>query len=80
MQPIVDRLEVTFGDGLQVERLNAVDGDIGQAAFESLRLPGHPSVVLFLPDGTEQIRLFGVVSKETLMQEIQASIDALAAG
>jgi thiol:disulfide interchange protein len=72
MQPVVDRLEASYVDQIVVERLNAADGDAGQATFDELRLPGHPSIVIFLSDGTEVVRLFGVVTEDALLQEIQA--------
>jgi len=72
MQPIVDRLQGEFGGQIAFAYLNAVDGGEGQAAFESLSLPGHPSYVIFNRDGTEVYRSFGGVNQAVLGGAVDA--------
>ena len=50
--------------------LDALDGRDGQAVFGQLALRGHPSYVIFAPDGAEVYRSFGVVAEETLQEVI----------
>ena len=71
MTPIVNGLENEFADQIFFLRLNAADGAEGESAFNRLSLPGHPSFVIFTPDGQEQERLFGVVEAETLRTAIE---------
>lgn len=59
MMPIVDGFEDEYGDQITFERLNALDNGVGQATFNQLQLPGHPSFVLFSAGGTEVWRGFG---------------------
>lgn len=66
MTPIVNGLEAEFADQIFFLRFNAADGADGETAFKRLSLPGHPSFVIFTPDGQEQERLFGVVEAEVL--------------
>lgn len=72
MQPIVDGLEEQYGAEITFVYLNAADDDVGQSAFESLGLPGHPSYVIFSVDGTEQYRAFGLVDEAQLAQAIES--------
>lgn len=66
MTPIVNGLENEFTDQIFFLRLNAADGADGETAFNRLSLPGHPSFVIFTPEGQEQERLFGVVDEAAL--------------
>lgn len=70
MRPIVDGLQEEYDGQITFAYLNAKDGESGQAIFESLNLPGHPSYVIFTPDGTEQYRSFGIVEDVTLIDAI----------
>ncbi len=74
MEPIVRGLTELYGDEVTFLRLNAREE--GQAAFEAGNLPGHPSYVLLLPDGSETWRGFGVLSFEDIEMAIQASLEA----
>jgi hypothetical protein len=65
MQPTVRRLEDTYGDEVTFVRLNA-ESDTGARLFQQLGLPGHPSYVIFTPDGREVFRTFGVVAPDVL--------------
>ena len=75
MTPIVHGLENEFADQLFFLRLNALDGAEGQSAFNRLSLPGHPSFVIFTPNGQEQERIFGVVEPEMLGTAIRNVLD-----
>lgn len=72
MTPIVNGLETEFADRVSFLHLNAADGAAGEAAFKRLLLPGHPSFVIFTPDGQEQERLFGVVDEAALRTAIES--------
>lgn len=76
MRPIVDRLHAEFGESVAFTYLNAADSGAGQAAFESLSLPGHPGYVILLPDGTESYRGLGLVEETVLRSAIMAALDA----
>lgn len=72
MQPIVNRLEELYDNEIAFIALNAADDDTGQAAFESIGLPGHPSYVIFRADGTEHYRGFGLLGEEQLIEAIES--------
>jgi hypothetical protein len=74
MTPIVHGLEEEFRANIEFLYMNAADGAEGQRTFQSLRLPGHPSYVLFGSDGKEIYRGFGLVEAETFRNEIRASL------
>jgi hypothetical protein len=71
MQPIVDRLEAAYGERVGFVRANALDGDVGEAAFRALGLPGHPSVVILAADGAEVFRGFGVLTEDFLRPALE---------
>jgi len=75
MTPIVNGLEDEFSEWIFFTRLNAADGAEGEATFNRLSLPGHPSFVIFTPDGQEQQRLFGVIEEEALQMMIETALD-----
>jgi len=70
MRPIVDGLQETYDGQMIFVYLNAGDSADGQAIFESLGLPGHPSYVIFSTGGDEQFRSFGIVEDITLIDAI----------
>ncbi len=70
MQPIVNGLQETYTDQIAVVMLNARDGRDGEAAFNALNLPGHPSILVFDESGNETFRQFGIVPEETLIAAI----------
>ncbi len=76
MQPIVDGLQREFGERVAFRTFNALDGGQGQRAFEQLRLPGHPSYLIFRPDGSEAHRSFGLVDVDTLREAITSVLDS----
>lgn len=73
MQPIVDGLQAG-STGVTFRYLNARDGADGQAAFERLNLPGHPSFVVFDASGAETFRAFGIVAESDLRDAL-AGVD-----
>ena len=66
MQPIVDGLQEEYGDQVSFISFNVKDNGDGATFFQSLSLPGHPSIVIFTPDGEEVYRRFGIVSFDDL--------------
>ncbi len=46
--------------------LNASDSADGEAIFQNLGLPGHPSIVVYTADGEEAYRRFGIVTFDEL--------------
>ena len=59
-----------FEDEVTFLYLDALDGGDGQAVFSQLALRGHPSYVIFAPDGAEAYRSFGVIAEKTLQEAI----------
>jgi hypothetical protein len=72
MMPIVNGLETDYGEKMAFVRLNAAEGD-GKQVFQQLRLPGHPSYVIFSADGKEEYRAFGIV-EDAQFREIIANL------
>lgn len=75
MRPIVDGLQEEFGGRVAFVYLNAADGGNGQALYEQLALPGHPSYAIFTPDGKETYRGFGIVDEAVLRENIEAALN-----
>ena len=75
MTPIVNGLESEFRTNILFLYLNAADAAEGQRTFEALYLPGHPSFVIFQPDGREVYRGFGIVEADTLRNAIASSLE-----
>jgi hypothetical protein len=74
MTPIVNGLQAEFiGDVLFVY-FNATDQAQGERAFRQSGLPGHPSYVIFQPDGHELYRQIGVVEEQVLREAILTSL------
>jgi hypothetical protein len=70
MTPIVNGLQEEFGETVSFVYLDARDNADGQRYFESLELPGHPSILIFDSSKRETYRTFGVVEVEALRQAI----------
>lgn len=66
MQPIVNGLQEDYTGQLAFMSFNAGDSGDGETLFQSLGLPGHPSMVIFMPDGEEAYRRFGIVTFDDL--------------
>lgn len=76
MRPIVHGLEQQYGRAVHFVAVDAQDEDAGQAAFDRLKLPGHPAYVIVQPDGEEVWRGLGpqpVAVLEAALQEVLAS-------
>ena len=67
----MDGLKRDYGEQVAFVYLNAADNADGQAVFEQLSLPGHPSYVIFTPDGKETERGFGIVDEGLLREQIE---------
>lgn len=70
MTPIVHGLQAEFGEKVSFIFLDARDGGDGQHYFEGLKLPGHPSIVIFDASGNEIYRAFGVTEAAALRQVV----------
>jgi hypothetical protein len=70
MQPIVNGIQEEYTAQVKFVLLNATDGGDGETIFQSLGLPGHPSIVIFAPDGEEVYRQFGIIDEFTLIDAI----------
>lgn len=68
-------LEEQFNTNVAFVWLNAADGAAGQAAYEQLTLPGHPSIVIFDATQEEAYRGFGNFDEEILAAEIMAILE-----
>lgn len=76
MQPIVDRLQSEYEEQVGFVQANADDGGAGQAAFRGLNLPGHPSILILLPDGAEVYRGFGILEEDVLRAALNMVVGA----
>ncbi len=80
MRPIVDGIRDEYEGRAEVQYLNARDGDTGEQSFNALSLAGHPSIVIFAPDGSESYRSVGVVTQAQLTQALNAALNASTGG
>jgi hypothetical protein len=76
MTPIVNRLAADFGEQIAFRSINAADGADGQRVFTQLALPGHPAFAIYLPDGREVYRSFGLVEEAVLRDALTGSLNA----
>lgn len=74
MRPIVDGLEVQYGEQVDFLYLNAGDGSTGQEAFDYYALRGHPGLLIITPDGAISWQNVGVADRETVEQQIQIAL------
>ncbi len=74
MNPIVDGIAQEYQDKVDVRKLNAI-GD-GKAAFEYYRMRGHPSYVLFKPDGTRVWSDIGLRTREQVVEQLDVVLSA----
>lgn len=72
MTPIVNGLTDEYSDSILFLQLNA--NSDGEALFEQLTLPGHPSIVIFDESKQEIYRGFGIIGEDVLRTEIQTLI------
>ena len=75
MQPIVNGLQENYKEEITFVSLNALDNDKGQALFQQLGLPGHPSMVIYTPDGEEVFRRFGIVTLDDLDNALHEALN-----
>ena len=75
MQPIVDRLELTYQDRAEFRSINAGFGE-GKETFQSYALPGHPGYVILSPEGDVIWKGFGPQSAESLESTLDAGLSA----
>jgi hypothetical protein len=71
MEPVVNGLEETYGDKLDMRWLDANSAD-GGAAFRYYQLFGHPSYVILNPEGLVLWNGLGELSESELGQQITA--------
>ncbi len=71
----MNRLQEQYNAEVEFVSLNAADNAEGQAAYEQLVLPGHPSIVIFDSEGQEVYRGFGTFEEEDLSVEIEALLN-----
>ncbi|MBL8156688.1 MAG: hypothetical protein JNM70_21095 [Anaerolineae bacterium] len=76
MRPIVDGLQEQYGGRVSFVYLNAFDAGEGEAAFGALSLLGHPSYVIFTPEGVERFRKVGAVDESVLVEALEAVVSA----
>lgn len=75
MQPIVNGLQEDYQDQVTFVSLNAKDGADGEAIFQNLGLPGHPSIVIYTADAREIYRQFGIVDETSLINKFDEIFD-----
>ncbi len=73
MTPVVNGLKSDFAEVVDIRSLNAGSG-IGQRAFNSYGLPGHPSYLILDPKGEVLWKNFGPQPEETLTRAIEEAI------
>ena len=66
MQPIVNGLQEDYKEQVTFVAFNAKDSGEGEAIFQNLGLPGHPSIVIYSKPGEEIYRQFGIVGFDDL--------------
>ena len=71
MDPVVNGLEETYGDKIDMHWLDANSAD-GRAAFRYYQLLGHPSYVILNPEGQVLWSGLGELSEASLSQQITA--------
>ena len=79
MTPVVNGLETTFGEQVDIRSLNAAFGD-GRNAFLNYGLPGHPSYVILNPQGEVLWSAFGPQSAGALESEVEEAISKVSSG
>ncbi|MCL4294259.1 MAG: c-type cytochrome [Anaerolineae bacterium] len=70
MTPIVDGLEVQYGQQFAFRRINANEGD-GPAIMRAYQVQGHPTILIFDRLGQEAGRLIGPQSAEEIAKVLE---------
>lgn len=71
MQPIVNGLQNEYNTRVEFITYNALDNAEGEAFFQRLGLPGHPSIVIYSVDGQQVYLGIGIIDEEQLQEEIR---------
>ena len=79
MTPVVNGLETTFGEQVDIRSLNA-NSSHGGSVFRGYGLPGHPSYVILDPQGEVLWSAFGPQSAGTLEEVIEDAISKVSSG
>ena len=79
MSPVVNGLETTFGEQVEIRSLNAAFGH-GRNAILNYGLPGHPSYVILDPQGEVLWSAFGPQSAGALEEVIEEAISKVSSG
>ncbi|MCZ6529903.1 MAG: hypothetical protein O6949_06170 [Chloroflexi bacterium] len=79
MTPVVNGLETTFGEQVEIRSLNAAFGD-GRSAIQNYAIPGHPSNVILDPQGEVLWSAFGPQSAGALEAEVEEAISQVTGG
>lgn len=72
MTPVVDGLEQRYGSTISFVRVDAGERD-ARSVLESLRVRGHPVIIVFDNEGKESARFNGVVDEGTLAATLDAA-------
>ncbi len=75
MQPIVNGLQEDYQDQVTFVSLNAKDSADGEAIFQDLGLPGHPSIVIYTKDEKEIYRQFGIEEDLSLINKLDEILE-----
>lgn len=70
MTPVVDGLQQRYESSISFIRVNAGEGN-ARSVLESLRVRGHPVIILFDREGRESARFTGVVDEETVTTALE---------
>ncbi len=79
MTPVVNGLETTFDERVEIRSLNAAFGR-GRNASQNFRLPGHPGYVILDPQGEVLWSAFGLQSAGALEEVIEEAISKVSSG
>jgi thiol:disulfide interchange protein len=74
MKPIVDRLEESYGDELNIVRIDVTKPN-GEKAAREMGLVGQPYYVFFGSDNEETRRMGGPQTYEVLAQETELTLE-----
>ena len=79
MTPVVNGLETTFGEQVEIRSLNAAFGH-GRSAAQNYGLRGHPSYVILDPKGEILWSGFGPQSAGALEDVVEDAISKVSSG
>lgn len=73
MTPVVDGLQQRYESTITFVRVDAGAGD-ARSVLESLRVRGHPAIIIFDSDRRESARFTGVVDEELIAGALDAVV------